>query len=203
MMNCDKARPMLQNLLEGLLPPAAKASLEKHLSACAACRREKSLLALGVSGVLLLPARRPGAGFDGRVLAAAAAARRRSAPSPVAVWALNAAASATALWMAALAAFARPRVSVAAVLRGVQALRHPAAAVAAAEIRVARAGLALPEALRAARRSAAVLARIHFAHGSVAATLSVQFVVAAVIAGLAFVAAARPQNRFAASRRTR
>jgi hypothetical protein len=203
MMNCDNARPMLQNLLEGLLTPKEEASLGKHLSACTGCRREKSLLALGVSGLILLPHRRPSAGFDGRVLAAATAARRRVAPSRAAVWALNAAVSATALWMAALAVLARPRLSVATALRAVHFLRHPAAIASAAELKLAAAGLSFPEGLRAARHSADVLSRIHFVSGSAVASLALQFVAAAVIAGFAVAAAAKPRTQFAASRRTR
>lgn len=185
-MNCDKFRPMLQNLPEGLLTPNEEASLGAHLKACAACRREKSLLALGAAGMASLPLRRPSAGFDGRVLAAAAAARRRTAPSPAAARALNAAASAVAVWMAALAAFARPGMGLAAL-----------------ELKAANAGLALPEALRAARHAASVLGRIHFVPGSAFASLAAQLAAAAVLAGFAAVAAARPQPRFAAHRRTR
>lgn len=202
-MNCDQARPKLQDLLEGTLSARAAAAVRSHLGSCAGCRREKALLALAVGGLALLPARRPSASFDSRVLAAAAAVRRERAQPRLAVWAVNAAASATALWTAALAAFARPSLGVSSALAAVHALRHPAAALSDAELRVAEAGLSLPEALRAARHAASVVARIHIVPGSALAALPLQCMAAALIAGLAVAAAARPRPNFAVPRRIR
>jgi hypothetical protein len=201
-VNCDQARYKLQDLLEGALPVRDAAALDGHLASCAGCRRERALLALAVEGLALLPARRPSAAFDARVLAAAAARRASAAPRWVA-WAVNAAASATVLWTAALAAFARPRLSVSGALAALHVLRHPAAALAAAEMRVAEAGLSVPEVLRAARHAASIVARIHVVPGSALAALPLQGTAAALIAGLAVVAASRPRPTFAAPRRIR
>lgn len=202
-MNCDQARPKLSELLDGKLPARAAAALKGHLASCAGCRREKALLALAVEGLSLLPARRPAAGFDSRVLAAAAAARARTAPPRVVVWALNAAASATMLWTAALAAFARPRLSVAGAVSFLHLARHPASALSGAELRLAEAGLSVPEGLRAARHAASVVSHIHLIPGSALAVLPLQCMAAALIAGIVVVAAARPRPNFAVSRRIR
>lgn len=202
-MNCDQARPKLQDLLEGALSSREAASLKNHLSSCAGCRREKALLAMAAEGVALLPVRRPSAAFDARVLAAAAAARLERALPRAAVWTLNAAASATALWAAALAAFARPRLSVSWGLAVLHLLLHPAAAFSALELRLAQAGLSVPEALRAGRHAASVLSRIHFVPGSALAALPLQGASAALIAGLIVIAAARPRPNLAVSRRMR
>ena len=202
-MNCDQARRKLQDLLEGTLPARAAAALNAHLGSCAACRRENALLSLAAKGVALLPARRPSAAFDVRVLAASAAARRANARPGLAVWAANAAASATVLWTAALAAFVRPRLGVSGALAVVRALRHPARALSSAELRLAAAGLSVPEALRAARHAAAVVSRIHFVSGPALAAMPLQCMAAALIAGLALASAARPRPNFAASRRIR
>lgn len=202
-MNCDNALPKLQDLLDGALDKRAAAALDAHLSSCAACRRELSLLRLAASAVARLPLKSPSAGFDARVLAAAAAARRASASPRAAVWAWNAAASAVALWTAALAAFARPRLSVSGALSAVHLLRHPADALAAAQSRLVQAGLSLPEALRASRHAAALFGRIHLAPASAFAALPLQFAAAALIAGFAVAAAARPKPHLAAPRRTR
>jgi predicted anti-sigma-YlaC factor YlaD len=200
-MNCDQARPKLSELLDGTLPARAAAALKGHLAACAGCRREKALLALAVEGLSLLPARRPSAAFDARVLAAASAARH--ARPRLAVWAMNAAASATILWTAVLAAFARPRLSVAGAVSFLHILRHPASALSGAELRLAEAGLSVPEGLRAARHAASVVSHIHIIPGSALAVLPLQCMAAALIAGIVVVAAARPRPNFAVSRRIR
>ena len=201
-MNCDQAKPKLSDLLEGTLSAEEGASVRAHLASCAGCRRENALLALAVEGLALLPARRPSAAFDSRVLAAAASRRRARSPR-LAAWALNAAASATALWTAALAAFVRPRLGVSGALTVLHALRHPASVLSSAELRVAEAGLSLPEALRAARHAAAVVSRIHFVPGSALAALPLQCMAAALIAGIAVAAVARPRHDLAVSRRIR
>jgi predicted anti-sigma-YlaC factor YlaD len=202
-MNCDHARKNLSDLLDGALPARAAEAVKLHLASCAGCRREQSLLALAVGGLSRLPARRPSAAFDSRVLALAAAARRRAATPRAAVWALNAAASATVLWTAILAAFARPRLSVAGAVSFLHLLRHPAQALAAAELRVAEAGLSVPEALHAVRHAASVVSHIHFVPGSAIAALPLQCMAAALIAGIAVAAAARPRHHLAVSRRIR
>ena len=202
-MNCDQARPKLSELLDGKLSARAAAALKGHLASCAGCRREKALLALAVEGLSLLPSRRPSAAFDSRVLAAAAAARRERAHPRLAVWALNAAASATMLWTAVLAAFARPRLSVAGSVAFLHILRHPASALSGAELRLAEAGLSVPEGLRAMRHAASVVSHIHIIPGSALAVLPLQCMAAALIAGIAVAAAARPRQDLAVSRRIR
>ena len=202
-MNCDQARPDLAELLEGTLPARAAAALRDHLSSCSGCRREKALLALVAEGVSLLPARRPSAAFDARVLAAVAAARSARAMPRVVAWALHAAAAATALWMAALASFARPRLGVADALAALHVLLHPASALSAAQLRLAEAGLSVPEALRAARHAGELIARIHIVPGSALALLPLQLAAAALIAAMAVAAAAQPRMGTPASRRTR
>lgn len=199
-MNCENARPKLQDLLEGTLSPRAAKPVLAHLEACQDCRREKALLALVARSAAALPARRPSPAFDARVLAAAALARKAAAPC-WAAWLLNFGASVTVLWTAVLAAFLRPRLGVSGLLNVSSALLHPAAALSAAELRVAEAGLSLPEALRAARHAATVVARIHFVPGSALSALPLQCVLAALIAGAAVAAAARPRRDFAVSRR--
>lgn len=186
-----------------MLSARAAAALKSHLVSCAGCRREKALLALAVEGMSLLAVRRPSAAFDARVLAAAAAARRERVHPRFAVWALDVAATVTVLWTAALAAFARPRLSVSGALSVVHALRHPAAALSVLELRAVEAGLSLPEALRAARHAAAVFSRVHFIPGSVLGVLPIQCMAATLIAGLAVAAAARPRHDPAVSRRIR
>jgi len=202
-VNCDQARPKLQDLLEGALTSREAAALRNHLSSCAACRRENALLAMTVEGMALLPVRRPSPAFDARVLAAAAAARRARSLPRAAVWTLNAAATATALWTAALAAFARPKLSLSGGLAVLHILLHPASALSVAELRLAEAGLSVPETLRAVRHAYEVFARIHFAAGPATAALALQGAAAALIAGLIVIAAARPRRTLAVSRRTR
>lgn len=187
-VNCDQVRPKLQDLIEGMLTERAAAAIRSHLDSCAGCRRQRALLALIAEGLARMPAQRPSAAFDVRVLAAAAAARRLRAPSRRAVWMMNAAASATVLWTAVLAAFVRPRLGVLDML-------------AAAELRLVEAGLSVPEALRAARHAAAVVARIHVIPGSALAALPLQCAVAALIAGFVVAATVWPRPNFDVSRR--
>jgi len=202
-MDCDQARPKLSDLLDGTLSARAAAAVRAHLDSCAGCRREKALLGLVAQGVALLPARRPSAAFDARVLAAAAAARRERVLPRAAVWLLHAAAGATVLWMTALAVFARPRLGVADALAALHVLLHPSAALSAAQLRLAEAGLSVPEVLRAARHAASLVARIHIVPGSAFDALPLQLAAAALIAGMAMAAAARPRLDIAVSRRTR
>lgn len=200
-MNCSKARPALQAILDAALPAREAAGLRAHLASCGDCRRELALLELVASSLARLPQTSPRPGFDARVLAAASAARRARALPSWAGAALNAAASATALWMAALAAFARPRPSLSSTLAFLHVARHPSVAWAKAELALAQAGLSLPEALRAARRCAAVLARIHIAPGASFSSLPFELAAAALIAGLAVAAIARPSHSYAVHRR--
>lgn len=52
---CTHIVALLQEYLDGTLPPAARASVETHLRTCAACRKEKEALASVISSVHALP----------------------------------------------------------------------------------------------------------------------------------------------------
>jgi hypothetical protein len=75
---CDDIRADLVAYLDAELDPAARAAVERHLAACAACRRERDLFA--ATGAILLreaPPAGPRAGFEERLAARLGALRRR------------------------------------------------------------------------------------------------------------------------------
>jgi|GEM_PF-609327 len=201
-MNCANARPKLQELLDGSLTAAEAEPLRAHLASCAACRRASALFSLSTRSLARLPERSPRPGFDSRVLAAAAAARRAAALPRWTAIALNAAATATALWTAALAAFARPTLGASSIMSALRAARHPGAFAASAELTLARAAQSLPEGLRAARRAAAVFAHVRVAPGASLSAVPLELAAAAVLAALAVAAIARPRPIYAVNRRT-
>lgn len=198
-MNCDSARPLLHDLLEGTLPSRDMAAVHAHLESCPGCRRQKALLEIVAQGIALLPARRPSAAFEARVLAASAAARRGRA----AAWVPRASAGAIALWMAALATLARPRLGVSDALAVLHVLLHPSAALSAAQLRLAEAGLGVPETLRAARHCTALIARIPLVPDSALTTLPLQIAAAALISVMIVAAAVHPHTNPTVLRRTR
>ncbi|MCR4295408.1 MAG: zf-HC2 domain-containing protein, partial [Elusimicrobia bacterium] len=90
-MNCDHARRMISDTLDGA---AQDAVLSRHLAGCAACSRSLAFSRSLNAALVSLPQPRPGAAFSADVLALGA---RRPAAAPVWPFAAALAASSAAL----------------------------------------------------------------------------------------------------------